>query len=73
MDDRIENALSELDDLLEEVRELGEGVEYMDEDSSDASSFTVNTPFGKFEVDLEEFAAKKKAANEKVNLSLIHI
>ena len=67
MDERVENALSELDDLLEEVRALGEDVEYMEEDSSGASTFTVNTPFGKFEVDLEEYETKKKAAKEKVN------
>ena len=67
MDRRVENALSELDDLLDEVRALGEDVEYMEEDSSDASTFTVNTPFGKFEVDLEEYESKKKAAKEKVN------
>ena len=45
MDRRVEDALSELDDLLEEVRALSEDVEYMEEDSSDASTFTVNTPF----------------------------
>ena len=67
MDRRIENALSELDELMNEVREIGEGVEYMEEESNAASTFTVKTPFGKFEVDLEEFETKKKAAKEKVN------
>jgi hypothetical protein len=68
MDTRVENALNELDELLNEVNELrGENGEYSEEESNEASVFTVNTPFGKFEVDLEDYETKKKAANERVN------
>ena len=68
MDKRVENALNGLDELLNEVNELrGENGEYLEEESNDASIFTVNTPFGKFEVNLDDYETKKKAAKERVN------
>ena len=67
MNKRIEEALEELDDLLNEVKELGEEMGYSEEESHEGSVFTVKTPFGKFEVDLEDFETKKKLAKDKIN------
>ncbi len=67
MNKRIEEALEELDDLLNEVKELGEEMGYSEEESHEGSVFTVKTPFGKFEVDLEDYETKKKLAKDKVN------
>ena len=67
MNRRIDEALEELDDLLNEVKELGEDYEGYSDDAHHGSVFTVKTPFGKFEVDLEEFETKKKLAKDKIN------
>ena len=68
MNRRLDDALEELDDLLNEVKELGEDLDgYSEGSSSDASVFTVKTPFGKFEVDLEDYETKKKLAKDKIN------
>ena len=68
MNRRLDDALEELDDLLNEVKELGEDLDGFSEGSpSDASVFTVKTPFGKFEVDLEDYETKKKLAKDKIN------
>ena len=68
MNRRLDDALEELDDLLNEVKELGEDLDgYSEGSPSDASVFTVKTPFGKFEVDLEDYETKKKLAKDKIN------
>ena len=75
MDKRIENALIELDELINEVNELRFDLEgncegddgYTEESTSGPSSFTVKTPFGKIEVDLEAFEIAKKRAKGIAN------
>ena len=69
MDERIEKALEELDELMNEVNDLREEDDssYSEETPSGVSSFVVKTPLGNIEVDLEEFESAKKRAKSIVN------
>jgi len=69
MDERIEKALEELDELMNEVNDLREEDDssYSEETPSGLSSFVVKTPLGNIEVDLEEFESAKKRAKSIVN------
>ena len=69
MDERIEKALEELDELMNEVNDIREEGDssYSEETPSGMSSFIVKTPLGNIEVDLEEFESAKKRAKSIVN------
>ena len=65
---RIDDALEELEILMEGIADLRkEDDGYGAGNSHGVSVFGVNTPFGRFEVDLEEFEGAKKRAKSVVN------
>jgi len=69
MNEKIQKALAELDELLNEVNDLREEGDssYSEEKPSGVSSFVVKTPLGNLEIDLEEYESAKKRAKSIVN------
>jgi len=69
MNEKIQNVLAELDELMKEVNYMSEEGDSnsSEETPSSVSSFVVKTPLGDLEIDLEEYESAKKQAKSIVN------